>query len=75
MSVSDREPRTSQVRVDTIKIVAFCPECGDELVRLGLELPTDPPQYQYKCSDSNYCDYKTTSFERWPRIEYREIVH
>lgn len=77
MTMSEREPRVREERVDVHQIKAYCPECGDPLERAdNVMLPTDPPKYRYQCSYQwGGCEYTTVSSEIWPRVEYRPIVH
>ena len=63
-----------------VRVCAFCPECGTELVPTGSALLSSPPQHPHECQ---YCrdvygkrerEYTFDLDDVYPRIEFRKAA-
>ena len=62
---------TIEDEVKVIKISLGCIKCdGDMVGDFTKAYATDPPQYDYACSD---CGNKIIMCGQYPKIEYREV--
>lgn len=70
--IEPNKPLTKKVEVKCYMTMVYCRHCGAPLQPSDTVLTSYPPQYQYFC---NYCNKDSlTSYERYPKIEYEEII-
>ena len=56
--------------VKTYKTILCCDQCGKEMVRGKMGLPTHPPKYLYECES---CSITVISEEFFPSLSHEDI--